>query len=141
MSFLFLDVLEVIRRSMIKHATIPPSSSVSVSGSSIESFLSKLPHDMLYLFNDFKMLLISIKAIKEQLYCHLKTKEEFISEVDNCIQALSDQIDECSRSSTSCRKSYDQLLCECFIQSAVMIDIQRLNHKIRVLTNPRFITR
>jgi hypothetical protein len=140
-SFLFIDVLEVIRRSMIKHATMPPSSSVSASGSSIESFLSKLPHDMLYLFNDFKMLLISIKAMKEQLYCHLKSKEEFISEVDNCIQALSNETNECSRSSTSCRKSYDRLLCECFIQSAVMIDIHRLNQKISVLTNPRFITR
>jgi len=79
--------------------------------------------------------------MKEQLYSQLKSKEEFNDDVDNCIRLLLDQTNKHSRSSKSSRRSYDQLLCECFIQSAVMIDMHRLNQKIRFLTIPRYVMR
>ena len=124
---------------MVKHSATTSSS--SMVSHSIETLPLKLPQDMMYLFKDFKILLISIKAMKEQIYCGLKSKEDFINEVDSCIQSLSDKTIEHCLNSRNCLKSYTHSLCERFIQSAMMIDIHRLHQKLIVLTIPRFIAR
>ena len=79
--------------------------------------------------------------MKEQIYCGFKSKEDFIDEVDCCIQTLSDKTIENCLNGRNCLKSYTHLLCERFIQSAMMMDIHRLHEKLIVLTIPRFIAR